>query len=279
MPNFQFLQPDQELEKLLHEQSDLRTVYKPKLQNLSIVIPAYNEADRISPTLKDLISNVKNLGEILVVFDGNDSTPTVAKSFGDKVRVLQYPKKLGRGGAVLQGLKDAQYGTVCFIDADNSAPWFEVQKVSNMVSKENPCVIGSRWTAGSKLLKREGYFKIFVGRVWRYLTFLLLGLEMKDAQCGLKCFDANMLKKVLPAVQTTNRMFDVSLLYNIKQLGYDIKEVGIQWSHNDDTRMPYIHIIPVMFMYLIGLRIAHSPVSQKYEYRLKKYAYAMNQFH
>jgi glycosyltransferase involved in cell wall biosynthesis len=243
------------------------------------VIPAYNEEDRIGPTIRDLVRNIDNINEILVVFDGNDNTPAVAESFGPKVQVLKYNRKLGRGGAVLEGLQKSNYRKVCFIDADNSAPWFEVKRLADMIQEGNKCVIASRWTKGSKIKQKEGPFKMFFGRVWRYLTFFLLRLNVKDAQCGLKCFDSDLLEQVLPKVKTTNRMFDVSLLYNVVQTGYDIKEVGIEWSHNQNTRMPYVHVIPMMFLYLFGLRFAHSPLAKKFPKFFEKVRENINEIH
>lgn len=246
---------------------------------LTIVIPAYNEADRISPTLRDIVYNIKNLHEVIVVFDGNDNTPEVARTFGEKVRVLEYPKKLGRGGAIIEGFRATNSSKVCFVDADNAIPWFEIVRLTNKVSEETPVVVGSRWSTGARILNREGLFKIFAGRVWHYIMLLFIGLETKDAHCGLKCFDGNYLKKILPSVRTTNRMFDVALLYNVKKTGRNVVEVGIEWSHNQDSRMPYIHIMPIMFLYLIGLKLAHSKLSGRFGNVFRKYAKIFNEFH
>lgn len=246
---------------------------------LSIVIPAYNEEDRISPTLQAIVDNISSLKEVVVVCDGNDNTPSIAKSYGEKIRVLEFPQKLGRGGAIIQGIKATTGDTVCVIDADNAAPWFEIVRLSSMVDGKNECVVGSRWVKDSKLIVREGTFKIIAGRVWHYLIYLILGLKTKDVQCGLKCFEGNFLRDVINNVTTTNRMFDLALLYNIKIRGVNIREVGIQWSHNTDTRMPYLHVIHIMFLYLIGLRIAHTKSPKKLSKLLTTYRNKFNAFH
>jgi glycosyltransferase involved in cell wall biosynthesis len=264
---------------ILKSQKDPHPNESALYENMSLVIPAYNEADRIRPTLKDIMGNLGNLKEVIVVTDGNDSTPEVAKSFGPKIRVLEYNKKLGRGGAIIEGFRAASGNVVCFIDADNSAPWNELKRLSQMVDQDNKCVIGSRWMKDSKIDTRESWFKIVSGRVWRYLIFAFLGLNLEDVQCGLKCFDGPTLRSVLDKVTITNRLFDLALLLNIKEKGVRIKEVGIQWSHNKDSRMPYVHIIPIMFLYLFGLRIAHSRFSGIFSKTLKNASAQLNNFH
>jgi dolichol-phosphate mannosyltransferase len=247
-------------------------------RQLTVVIPAYNEEKRIGPILEGLVGSQK-VDNIIVIFDGNDRTPEVARTFGDIVKVYSYPSKLGRGGAIIEGLKMTNSDVVTVVDADNAAPWYEVVRLSQMVTINSPCVIGSRYTKDAKLLKRESYFKILAGRVWHYLIFFILGLEYKDVQCGLKCFRKEILKEVLPSVTITNRLFDVDLLFNIKKRGYKITEVGIDFVHNSDSRMPYLHVIPLMFLYLFGIRLAHSKVSRYFRKNLNRFSNKLNKMH
>ncbi len=246
--------------------------------SFSIVIPAYNEENRISPILKGLNGN-ESIKEIIVIFDGNDNTPKVAESIGKNIKVIKYSKKLGRGGAIIEGLKAASGDVVVYADADNAAPWYEVLRLAKMVNEDNPCIVGSRWRRDSNLIKREGAFKIFVGRIWHYLIYFFLNVETKDVQCGLKCFSKELISEVLPSITTSNRLFDVDLIYNIKQKGYKIKEIGIDYNHNEDTKMPYIHMIPVMFLYLFGIRFAHSRFGQRFKKLLKLASNKLNEFH
>lgn len=245
---------------------------------VTVVIPAYNEEDRILPILEGLVKS-DEVVQVLVIFDGNDRTPEVASSFGNKVKVFSYPAKLGRGGAIIEGLKLANSKVITFADADNAAPWYEVLRLSKMVTNNTPCVIGSRYTKDAKLLKRESYFKILAGRIWHYFIFLFLGLKYKDVQCGLKCFSRDLLKEVLPSVTITNRLFDVDLLFNIERKGFKITEVGIEYVHNSDSRMPYLHMIPIMFLYLFGIRIAHSNIGAHFKSHLKLASNKLNRIH
>ena len=244
----------------------------------TVVIPAYNEEDRIKPLLEGLVKSDK-INQVIVIFDGSDRTPEVASSFGEKIKVFSYPSKLGRGGAIMEGLRIANSDVISFVDADNAAPWYEVVRLSQMVTKNSPCVIGSRYTKDAKLLKRESYFKILAGRVWHYLIFMFLGLRYKDVQCGLKCFSKDLIKQVLPSVTVTNRLFDVDLLFNIEKKGFKITEVGIDYINNSDSRMPYLHMIPVMFLYLFGIRFAHSNIGRRFRDHLNRASNKLNQMH
>lgn len=232
-------------------------------ETLTIVIPAYNEEKRIGPTIESIIDNIQELKEIIVVSDGKDETPLIARSFGDKVKVLEFPKRMGKGGAIIRGLEVADSEIVGFTDADGSAPWFEIYRLSKMVDNENQCVIGSRWTSDSKVLKPQSILRIILGRVYRYLAFAFLRIKVKDLQCGLKFFKKELLVQLIPKIRIKDWAFDTSLLYNVNLLGYEIKEVGIIWSNKEETKLRILRAIPLMFAYVIGLRIAHSRYSTK----------------
>ena len=245
---------------------------------ITVVIPAYNEENRISTILHGLVKS-DDVAQVLVIFDGNDKTPDVASSFGNKVKILSYPTKLGRGGAILEGLKFANSEVITFADADNAAPWYEVIRLSKMVTNNTPCIIGSRYAKGARLLKRESYFKIFAGRIWHYLIFLILGIKYKDVQCGLKCFTRDVVWRVLPSITITNRLFDADLLFNIEKKGFKIREIGIDYVNNEDSRMPYLHMIPLMFLYLFGIVIAHSKIGRRFNTHFKLMSDKLNRIH
>ena len=228
-------------------------------KTISIVIPAYNEEKRIGKTIQELDKNIPDIKEILVVFDGNDNTPDVALGSSTKVRIMQYYTRLGQGGAVLEGFRYASGDIVCFIDADGSSPWYEVKRICSLVSDNNPAVYGSRWSSGANIVKKEPLRNIIGGRVYHYLAFAILGVPIKDSFCGLKAFDKEIAQKLLNKVTIKDRTFNIAISYNLKLINIQPLEVGIEWSHKDGTQLPVgIKIILLMFLTLIGLRLAHS---------------------
>lgn len=223
---------------------------------ISVVIPAYNEENRIKNILEPL-SKYPDITEIIVVCDGTDRTPEVAASY-PKVRVLRYARKLGKGGAIIEGIKASAGTYVAYVDADGAIPASEVMRLIGLLGNDKKVIVASRWVKGSKVERREGIVNIISGRVFHYLLFYFLGIRIKDTQCGLKCFPGTVREEVIPHIGTTNRFFDVSFLYNCQLRGYSICEIGIRWSHNEDTRMPIKKAVPMMFLFIIGLKIANT---------------------
>lgn len=234
-------------------------INKLPLKSFSVIIPAYNEEKRIGQTIMDLDTNFINVSEIIVVFDGNDHTSEVALASSKKVKIIRSNLRLGQGGAVLEGIKRAQGDVVCFIDADGAAPWYEVIRICSLVNEQTPAVFGSRWARGAKIERKESWRNVVGGRVFHYLSFAVLGIKEKDSFCGLKAFRKDLAMKLANKVTIRDRTFNIAISYNLKLMGIKPLEVGIEWSHKDGTQLPVnIKVIAIMFLSLLGLRVAHS---------------------
>lgn len=207
--------------------------------------------------------------EVLVVVDGvRDRTADVARRFGDRgVRLLEFPNKLGKGGAVLAGLREARYEWVGYLDADGPIPPEEVSRLAEAL-RETDVVVASRWVRGASIIRHEPMFNRVAGRFWNILVRGLLFLPVRDTQCGAKFMRRSVLLPVLKAASLTNRAFDVDLLYHVRKQGHDIREVPVTWEHNPETRMPIGRAIPIMFVSLVGLRIMNTPLGRRIPSRL-----------
>ncbi len=239
---------------------------------LSIIIPAWNEEDRLRRTLERYLPALESRGqpfEVIVVTDGSwDRTAAVARAFGGRgVRVLEFPVKLGKGGAILEGMRVAQYEYVGYLDADGPIPPSEVYRLVDAL-READCVVASRWVRGSVILYAEPRFNQVAGRLWNFLVRSLLFLPIRDTQCGAKFLRRSVLLPTLRAVALTNRAFDVDLLYHVRKSGLRLQEVPVTWRHDPATRMPIGRAIPVMFVSLLGLRIMNLPVARRIPRRL-----------
>ena len=238
---------------------------------ISIVIPAYNEENRIRNTLRDLLSKLKEEDQIIVVFDGNDHTPEVVRSFGDRVELLLSNRRLGKGGAILFGFQNCRNETVGFIDADNAVPVEDVMKLAINVDSETPCVIGSRWVRSSRIVRNEPLLNVFTGRIFHYIVYLVLGIKAKDTQCGAKFFKSEIIREIIPKITIKSRMIDIALLYHVKLLDKKILEMGVTWRHSDETRLPILKAIPLMLATVIALKISHH-------HKLKLISHAIRKF-
>jgi glycosyltransferase involved in cell wall biosynthesis len=192
-----------------------------------------------------------------------DRTAEVAAQYCHRnVRVLQFPNKLGKGGAVLAGLRQARYEYIGYLDADGPiSPESMYALVGSL--REVDLVVASRWIRGATGAQAEPLFNRVAGRIWNSLTRSLLFLPLQDTQCGAKFFKASVVQPLLHTVTLTNRAFDVDFLYHVRKAGYPIREVPVCWNHDPATRMPIGRAIPVMFVSLLGVRVMNSPVAKR----------------
>lgn len=227
------------------------------MKSISIVIPAYNEEKRIRKTLKAywyFFSSAKTDFEIIVVANNcSDATGKVVQEFSNgkkNVRLLDIPKKIGKGGAVKAGFKIAQNETVGFTDADNSTSPEEFFKVLAGLSAAD-VVIGSRAQPKSKIVGQPEYRK-FLGRSFNLLVNVLFGLGLSDTQCGAKVFSKKAVS-LMQSVESGFFEFDVELLWRAKVRGFEILEVPIVWTDAAESKVNFWSI-PSMFWGLIRIR-------------------------
>lgn len=231
------------------------------------MIPAWNEEDRLERTLSRYLPALERRGqpfEVIVVTDGSrDRTAEVARSYaGRGVRVLEFPNKLGKGGAVLEGMRASQHEYVGYLDADGPIPPSEIELLEAALA-EADCVVASRWVRGSVIVRQEPRFNLLAGRIWNFLVRSVLLVPVRDTQCGAKLLRKSVLAPTLKAIALTNRAFDVDLLYHIRKDGHRLAEVPVTWTHDPDSRMPIGRAIPVMFVSLIGLRVMNLPMARR----------------
>src|SRR5438105_3382715 len=163
----------------------------------SIVIPAYNESQRIVASLDKIIAHIKEQGwnaEIVVVDDGSrDDTVTIVNGYGQQnsiVRLVQNPGNRGKGYSVRNGMLNAAGEVLLFTDADLSSPIYEASKLFAAMAAGADVAIGSRWLRSELQTERQPFYRQLFGRVFNLLLRLTLGLKFKDTQCGFKAFSA-----------------------------------------------------------------------------------------
>ena len=234
----------------------------PVVRGVSLIIPAYNEEDRISPTLEaysTVLMSRKIPHEILVIMDGIDRTPEVVARYRDRNVVgYRYAQKMGRGGAVLEGFRRAHYPVVGFADADGSVPPDDFGKLLDMALSGEDAVIASRRLNPSIVKIPETRLRRIIGSLWHALVKMILQVEVMDAQCGLKFFSRDAIRLIIRKVTVTNRTFEVGMLYHVSKAGFRIKEVPVAYVHDFRTRMPVGKAIPVMFLTLVGIAAANT---------------------
>jgi dolichol-phosphate mannosyltransferase len=152
------------------------------------------------------------------------------------VRCLEYPRRLGKGGGVLEGMKVADTPFVGFMDADGSTPLREMMTLFARLDGTDGA-IGSRWLAGSEIVIAQGWWRRLQSRVFNALVRVLFGLHFQDTQCGAKAFRRAALDEILPLMVSTGFEFDVELLWRMQHAGCRIEEVPIQWTNRGASRV------------------------------------------
>jgi dolichyl-phosphate beta-glucosyltransferase len=210
-------------------------------RSISIIIPAYNEENRLPATLttvrKYLEGGHWEFSEIVVVDDGSrDRTAEVAGVAG--ARVLQNPGNRGKGYAVRHGMMEAKGEWALFTDADLSAPIEELEKLWSAAEREQAQVaIGSRALDRSLVGVHQPFLRELVGRAFNVVMRMITGLPFRDTQCGFKLFEAHAAREIFGRQQLDGFGFDVEVLFIAQRLGYRALEVAVRWNNVEGTKV------------------------------------------
>jgi len=212
---------------------------------LSIVVPAYNEERRIGSCLDRLRQALPGLvpsWEIVVADDGSrDRTPEIvaAEAAGDvRIRLLALPH-LGKGDAVRRGLTEARGEWRYIADADLATPPDNLTRfLTHTSNAETALVIGSREATGSSRLD-EPWIRHWIGRFFNWFVRLLVVPGISDTQCGFKLFSARAVELICPYLTIQGFAFDVEMLALARRAGLSIREVGVTWDGNQESRVAF----------------------------------------
>jgi dolichyl-phosphate beta-glucosyltransferase len=209
---------------------------------LSVVIPAYNEAVRIGPSLDRLIATLDRLPlawEIVVADDGSaDDTAAIvaaAAAREPRVRCLRLPHR-GKGATLRDGLLQAQGALRFLCDADLSMPPEQITRFLDVVPSQCDIAIGSREGPGAVRIG-EPLHRHLIGRVFNTLVRAMVLPGIQDTQCGFKLFTAAAVDAVLPTTGIEGWSFDVELLASARAQGWRICEVPIEWHYGQESKV------------------------------------------
>jgi len=220
----------------------------PSEPRYSLVIPAYNEENRIVP-LFDTITGFD--GEIIVVCDGQDDTAGIVDRISASrqdltICCLRSDHRLGKGGGVIAGLRTARSPLVGYFDADGSTSIDEMKRLFLTLPAADGA-IGSRWIPGATLKVRQGLLRQLESRAFNLIIRILFGIHYHDTQCGAKVFKKSAIDAVLPMMISRGFEFDVELLWRLQMAGYRVTEVPIEWQNNADSRVKKRDMIGMLF--------------------------------
>lgn len=201
--------------------------------HLSIIIPAYNEEERIVPTIGAIAVHVASLGfdwELIIADDGSsDHTADLVEELGFvNLRLLRAEKNGGKGSAVRRGVLAAKGRHILFTDADNSTPIEEVTRLLQAIANGADIAVGSRAADGAKESSKT-FVRRFVSGSLRWIVRTIFRIGVRDTQCGFKMFTHTAAQRLTTAQTISGFSFDLELLYLAAKLGYRIDEVAVNW--------------------------------------------------
>lgn len=242
-----------------------------KKLKISFIIPTYNEADCIDRTLNRVLEYAKGLNrefEIIVSDDGStDGTQKIVQEFinknpTDNIILLQNIHK-GKGFAVKSGMLKATGDYILFLDADLSTDITEFNKFLPYIENESDVIIGSRRAEGAKIVIHQPPLREFMGRVYTFLSNILLGTKYSDFTCGFKCFSKKAKDEIFNRQKIYNWSFDSEILYLAKKLGFKVYEVGIEWYNDPSTNVRLFRDTISSFVGLWRIAWYHSELKTK----------------
>lgn len=209
--------------------------------DLTVVIPAYNEAERLGATLRrvvDYLSRHGGASEVLVVDDGSrDRTPQVAESFAaEGVRVLRHAGNRGKGAAIKTGMLASLGARVLLTDADLSTPIEDLERLEPHLAHAQ-LVLGSRAVAGARIDVRQPWYRELMGKTFNKLIQLLGVRGLRDTQCGFKLLDGEAARRLGADLTIEGFAYDVELVWLARQHGYEVVEVGVRWADSSSSKV------------------------------------------
>ena len=224
---------------------------------LSVIIPAYNEQDRIIRTLERTLLYLKQQDyacEVIVVSDGSiDETQAVVERFegGDKIALsaLEYHPNRGKGYAVRFGMLKGKGDFILFMDADYSVPIEEMEKGIHLLETGYDIAIASRTMKGSQVTQHQNFFRELSARVYTFIQNAHLGIKYGDTQCGFKIFVRSAARALFEKQKLDSVIFDPEILWLAKQDGYQVAEFPIEWRHVEDSRIQYDSLKKSLFVF------------------------------
>ncbi|KAB2965552.1 MAG: glycosyltransferase family 2 protein [Thermoanaerobaculia bacterium] len=228
---------------------------------LAVVIPAFNEAGRIAPTLERVLAFLERRGEpfeVVVADDGStDDTAGAARSFGARgVSVVRLPRNRGKGAAVRAGVAATRAERVLVTDADLSTPIEELPRLESAL-RDADLAIGSRAVAGATIPVRQPLYRELAGRTFNLLVRLAGVHGVRDTQCGFKLMDGERARSLVGELTVDRFAWDVELIWLARRRGLRVAEVGVEWRNDPASKVRLLRDAARMFADVLRFRRRH----------------------
>jgi dolichyl-phosphate beta-glucosyltransferase len=230
---------------------------------LSVVIPAYNEADRILPYLTSITSYLNQRGrayEVLVVDDGShDDTALRVEAFRvdePAVRLIRLPSNTGKGAAVRMGMLEARGDLRLIADADGATPIQELERLESRLRHGADLAVGSRVLASQdrRYCVHARWYRSVLGNCFNGIVRRLGVHGISDTQCGFKLLHGTVAQDLFSVGRVNGYGFDLEILYVAQRRGYRIAEVPVNWNEQAGSKVRIVRDGMQMIRELLAVR-------------------------
>jgi dolichyl-phosphate beta-glucosyltransferase len=229
--------------------------------SLSVVIPCYNEEQRLPRTIEQIERFLDARGdsyELILVDDGSaDGTRRVmdeAAAQHKSVRIAALPGNRGKGRALAEGVRVSRGETVLVTDADLSTPIEELANLEAAIADGAGVAIASRAIKGSRVELSQPIYRVLMGKAFNIIVQLILLPGIWDTQCGFKLFRGDVAREVFEGLTTDGFGYDPEVLYLAKKKGVRIAEVPVVWRNSAPTKVMAIRSSADMFRHVVRVR-------------------------
>jgi dolichyl-phosphate beta-glucosyltransferase len=228
---------------------------------LSVVIPCYNEEQRLPRTIEQIERYLEARAEpyeIILVDDGSvDGTRGVMEAAAARnpaVRLESLPHNRGKGRALAEGVAAARGGEILVTDADLSTPIEELDKLQAALAAGAGVAIASRAIRGSRIEVSQPFYRVLMGKAFNLIVQAVLLPGIWDTQCGFKLFRADVAKEAFARLTTDGFGYDPEVLFRAKRSGVRIAEVPVTWRNSAPTKVSPISSSLDMFKHVVRVR-------------------------
>jgi dolichyl-phosphate beta-glucosyltransferase len=217
---------------------------------LSLVIPAYKEADRLPTTLQRIEEHRRSWNFsneiILVIEPSEDNTLALAENAAksaSQMVVLTHHERRGKGFAVRSGMLRARGNFIFFTDADLSTPLEDLDASLKLFRKDRSVdvVVGNRQHPETRILLHQNHSREWMGKIFNRVAQKMTGLNIRDTQCGFKGFRHRAANEIFGRQRIDGFSFDVEVLLLAKSMGFKTVEVPVHWTNSPTSRVRVLH--------------------------------------
>lgn len=218
------------------------------MKTISLVIPIYNEGERIEKSIKTLKKGFcfdgLKLEKVVFVDDGSldcvkekikSQIPNLKQALKAKVEIINYRPNRGRGYAVLRGAMNCNSDYIAYADADFSIPLTNLKNFLPFMANDYDLLFGSKKKPGARQTIKRSTLRAIVGFGHSLIACMVLGVFAWDFQGGFKVFSKKFVTEVFPQLTLTRWGFDMEVVFLAKKLGYKTREIPVVWSHIENN--------------------------------------------